>query len=620
MIASLDKMVMESPPLKWGNDQMAEETTQKGENGHIEYGWSTNLQEKILQFSFQLTRTHDNSQLLLLSEQLHQMLLVFFWNRETLTEKNTQDMFIALYKMIGHTRDIVDGKGERSLSYMQIMTWYKTFPELAKYALSKFVTFESEQHPYGSWKDMKLFCNYCKTFEEGEQHPLIDYCITLLNTQIRQDYNGYITNSSTSTSTSTTETTSTTEQPKYNISLAAKWVPNETSQSFSWLYERLAYHFYSHFFVHAKEPFQLKRAQNKAKMSYRQMCSTLNKELDTVQIKQCAGTWATIDHNRTTSITHSKCKKAFLNVTKKGETRSELQDRIQCAENYKHYVETTIASGKEIKGKRVGMNDFTKQARELLQQPSNSTLKTEIDILNSQWIDNGTQTGVLQDMIAMVDFSGSMAGDPLDCAMALGCRIAEKSLLGKRLLSFSNNPTWHNLDKCKTFVEMIHTLQKGEVGFSTNFYRAFQVILDAIVQANLQPDQVSKMVLAILSDMQINDAEQDSRYESKKETLFQRITQLYAETGIRLHGIPFKPPHILFWNLRSTSGFPGLSTDSNVTMVSGFSPALLKMFCEKGLDAFETCTPWSQLLQSMSSERYSCLEQQAHTIFPSLSI
>ena len=28
-----------------------------GENGHIEYGWSNNVREKILQFSFQLTRT-----------------------------------------------------------------------------------------------------------------------------------------------------------------------------------------------------------------------------------------------------------------------------------------------------------------------------------------------------------------------------------------------------------------------------------------------------------------------------------------------------------------------------------------------------------------------------------
>ena len=33
--------------------------TQFGENSHVEYRWSNNIQEKILQFSFQLTRTDE---------------------------------------------------------------------------------------------------------------------------------------------------------------------------------------------------------------------------------------------------------------------------------------------------------------------------------------------------------------------------------------------------------------------------------------------------------------------------------------------------------------------------------------------------------------------------------
>ena len=34
--------------------------TQFGENGHVEYGWSNSIQEKILQFSFQVTRTDED--------------------------------------------------------------------------------------------------------------------------------------------------------------------------------------------------------------------------------------------------------------------------------------------------------------------------------------------------------------------------------------------------------------------------------------------------------------------------------------------------------------------------------------------------------------------------------
>ena len=32
---------------------------QIGENGHAEYGWSNNVRENIIQFSFQLTRTDE---------------------------------------------------------------------------------------------------------------------------------------------------------------------------------------------------------------------------------------------------------------------------------------------------------------------------------------------------------------------------------------------------------------------------------------------------------------------------------------------------------------------------------------------------------------------------------
>ena len=55
-------------------------------------------------------------------------------------------------------------------------------------------------------------------------------------------------------------------------------------------------------------------------------------------------------------------------------------------------------------------------------------------------------------MIAMVDVSGSMDGDPLHAAIALGIRVAEKSILGKRVLTFSALPTWVNLDGYDSFV------------------------------------------------------------------------------------------------------------------------------------------------------------------------
>jgi hypothetical protein len=99
------------------------------------------------------------------------------------------------------------------------------------------------------------------------------------------------------------------------------------------------------------------------------------------------------------------------------------------------------------------------------------------------------------------------------------------------------------------------------------------------------------------------------------DTLYQTIEAMYAEVGNRLHGTPFKPPHILFWNLRSTSGFPSLSSQKNVSMMSGFSPALLNLFCENGIKAFKNCTPWSVLMESMNKPRYQCLEDKVKEFF-----
>ena len=130
----------------------------------------------------------------------------------------------------------------------------------------------------------------------------------------------------------------------------------------------------------------------------------------------------------------------------------------------------------------------------------------------------------------------------------------------------------------------------------------------------MDPTDVQDMVIVLLSDMQIDDAEPlGSTSVAKRESLYETIKSKYADAGIRVHGRPYKPPHILFWNLRNTSGFPSLSNEKNVSMMSGFSPTLLKLFCDNGIDALQSCTPWTFLEQSLSSERYKILEEYLET-------
>jgi hypothetical protein len=137
---------------------------QIGENGNIEYSWSNNIRERIAQLSFQLTRTKDISYLAKQTEGILMDLKARNASGKILKEEYVEYMAI-LYKMIGHTRDIIDGKGEYTLSFMLLNSWSKIMgDELAMFALRQFVIFNDNNsdaiHPYGSWKDIKYLYKF----------------------------------------------------------------------------------------------------------------------------------------------------------------------------------------------------------------------------------------------------------------------------------------------------------------------------------------------------------------------------------------------------------------------------------------------------------------------------
>ena len=67
----------------------------------------------------------------------------------------------VLYKVMAHTRDIVNGYGERDLAYMQLFEWARIDVSLAKHALELFVNSDNKSNgsngSIGSWKDVKSF-------------------------------------------------------------------------------------------------------------------------------------------------------------------------------------------------------------------------------------------------------------------------------------------------------------------------------------------------------------------------------------------------------------------------------------------------------------------------------
>ena len=570
---------------------------QLGKNGQEEYTWSENTKERILQFSYQLTRTDDDNlyNLAVILDKILENLQDELSVGQLLVSEYLEQMTV-LYKLIGHTRDIVDGKGEYMLAYMQIMVWYSHFPELAKYALKCFVYLDDKNtQPYGSWKDIKYFCNYIRKETKSNEHPLIKYALEITNAQLLKDF---------------------TTKHSCDLSLVAKWIPRETKVKFSWIFNELSQMYFNNYLKTVKTTEQLIKARFKCKMDYRKVVASLNKRLETVQIKQCSNNWMDIDPSKITSITLNKQRKALLNIDRMDSSKRRVpsMQRDSCAQKLKGYIRKSLEYDilkTRVKGEKVCISNYVETAVKLI----NRWNQDEVDLLNCQWLNNSLQNVNIGPTIAMVDTSLDAA--ILSTAIGLGIRVAEKSALGKRMMTFGEKPEWYNLEGCPYFVDMVkkivetpsYATQKTYETWSTysNFYNAFDMLLDVVVETKMPREEVEEMSVIIFSNMQVNN-NKDREFAS----LYDAVKTKYEEAGIKVIQKPYKMPHIIFWNLESSDGFPALSIHPGVSMISGYNPKMLNLFCDKVSigSPCGTSTPYIKLKELLNSNRYKCMEEE----------
>ena len=577
--------------------------SQLGENLHQEYTWSNSIQERILQLSYQLTRTQEDSALDTLSMEYKKLLNEVFYNaKESEEVNNFKGYLIAL---IGYTRDIISGKGEYLLNYNLISTLALVIDEnrenstdeksdkmeeiLFKVIMCN-VNLEEFDHPYGSWKDMKYLLNHLYVVF-GEKKlltmPVFRFIIGLYCNQLRID--------------------ETSETP----SLCARWVPREKSRKFGWITKYIASMYYETTFrrleINKEVTGPSSLSVRKCLTHFRKLVAGINARLKTPQINFCNKEWKNIDFdNDVTSITLAKMRRAFQYIDEDNNViDEENEDRMKCRENYLNYLKECAAGDKTIKNARVGIVDMVKQAvrigKNKYLQHLNHEENYELEqSLNLQWKESGKMMKKLDKFVAMVDTSGSMMGDPIHAAIGLGIGIAENSALGPRVLTFSAFPQWINLENSPEFVDKVALIEDDSSwGMNTNLAAAAKLILDACIEKDLTPSEVKGIGLVILSDMQIDQA------DSNANSIDELLRTMFAEGGKRTsHKQPYEKPKIIFWNLRSTNGFPALSISENVSMISGFSPQLMNSFCLEGVSALENFTPWSILSQQLKNERY----------------
>ena len=599
---------------------------QIGENVHVEYAWSHDLDEKITQLFFQLVRSKSVDDI----SKIHMDILHKIKRKEKMYKKQ----FTIIYKLIAQTRDIVSGKGEQQLAFILIYNMYKAgYVNLAIDAVSRLLEIDNE-HPYGSWKDAKYLCKFIRddvyketslSKEKVERslisHPLVKHVCMLMINRLRKDYSNYqIVTGSASNSGESKES--------LYISLVSRWFPREKS-SFGWVNAIAAFLAYPQFFNNEMSNENYKKSLLKARIKLKKMYVPVNKYLETTQIAQCSGEWKTINFNKVTSCTMRKQSRAFSNKDKKGEKRSNLEDRVICANNFSSHIEAvkSKASNHKMHGRRCNVGELTKDALNV-----HDYEQSEIDRINLQWEDNKKNNKALGNIIACCDTSGSMEMDdmiPLTNAIGLSIRTSEvvDDAFKHRIMTFNDTPEWIQLNDQLSFVEKVKQVKRSPWGMNTNIYAMFDLLLNVILENNIPPSKVENLVLAIFSDMQIDsavshseiNASPDKTLDSYMNTLYDNIKDKFHKAGLRSkYKTPYQPPHILFWNLRKTSGFPVLSTQKNVSMLSGYSSTLLNIFCNKGVDELKQFTPRKLLEDIIDADRFSYMDEPLEKFYNTL--
>ena len=536
-------------------------TKNLGENGTVQHGWGVEpgdyteeneFNSLITQLFFQLVRTNNHEKL----EDIAKTLI----SRDKLT-KNQESILVRLTLQ---TRDIVDGKGEYHLAYMLVWLWSKLKPrEYAEKIFKRFVLpTEVSPHPMGSWKDVKFICHYLSK-KENRDYWLIDYIIELAVNTAMEEYKSLETNPS----------------DLSKISLVGKWMPREKkSCKFGWIHKKMAKIAYP-------DKHDNLRLWNK-------VITTLSSKTNTTEIKMAGKAWSEINFNNVPSRCMMLNANNFNNSNNK-----EDKDRIECAENYKKHKEKALKKdgNTKIHGKRLNVGELVERAL---------VGDTDKEMVNLQWQTHKENNSGLENLciIPCCDVSGSMYGNPLYNAVGLSIRTSEicHPAFRDKILTFSEMPSWIDLSSCETFTEKVEKITHADWGMNTDFKALCNKVLSDLVASEVDPEQTKEIILAVYSDMQMDQAS-----DIPLETTFEYVKQRFTKAGIdSKYKKPYACPHILFWNLRETKGFPSTTFEENVTFLSGYSSSLLNIFETKGIDELRKHSAYSMLVELLKNKRY----------------
>lgn len=423
----------------------------------------------------------------------------------------------ATLRVLLHCRDVRRGKGECEVSY-KAARWLRAHrPRTYLRNLQALV----EQ--CGSYKDLLHLA------EPSPQSPELQ----LLAERLREDA---------------------ARPAGEQVSLAVKWAPRE----------------HKRFDAHARALAAVLFPRDGRKMRrYRALLSTLAPRVGVVETLMSGGRHTEIAYGHVPAKAHRRYRAAFGRNDPDG---------------YAAYLERVRAeAAKPPEARQEKINVAGTQPHELVAayQPSGWGVPMACGAdatVEAQWaalVDRVRRAGTLGANVAMVDVSGSMAGLPMQVAIALGlvtCAASPAPWSG-RFLTFESTPQWVQVDTAASLNAQVTVAAKAPWGGSTNVEAGLLLVLHE-ARAWQVPSERMPRTLFVFSDMQFDTAQRGAA----GATFFDNARAQFAAAGYAL-------PRVVFWNLRDTAGgSPVQAHASGACMVSGYSAELLRTFMDGGGD------------------------------------
>lgn len=315
---------------------------------------------------------------------------------------------------------------------------------------------------------------------------------------------------------------------------------------------------------------------------YRKLLKKLRDRIRIVESQMSAQEWDKIDYETVPSRAGMIYRGAF---------------RKHDEERYNNYIRSVEKGEKKI-------NASMNTPQDLVHAYGNNwNMEPEDPTIEVMWKNLPDYVKSDENVLCMVDTSGSMSGRPMEISVGLGMYFAQRNTgaFHNLFMTFESEPRFFEIRENLSFHDNLERAYGAPWGGSTDLNRACSSMLRLALEKNVpQWDMPTRLV--IISDMEIDMAARHCMFYGGRvcgdfsDILHvDELREMYEQADYRM-------PQVIYWNVNSRDNHFQTRSDVPGTMLaSGSSPRVFEAVM--AMQDYQA-TPYDAMLEVLNGERY----------------